>query len=90
MLPGPEALIFRVQDRQAARDRSVKILFEQTKMTVAAAGAKNVWEKTKLDFRDQHRHESENAPPWRPKILPQAERLIAEGKAVVSFAPSGL
>ena len=33
------------------------------------------------DVKDQHRQESENAPPWKPEILPQVQRLIAEEKA---------
>ena len=33
------------------------------------------------DVKDQHRQETENAPPWKPEILPQVQRLIAEEKA---------
>ena len=33
------------------------------------------------DVKDQHRQEAENAPPWKPEILPQVQRLIAEEKA---------
>ncbi len=33
------------------------------------------------DVKDQHRQEVENMPPWRPDILPQVQRLIAEEKA---------
>jgi len=33
------------------------------------------------DVKDQHRQETENAPPWKPEILPQVRRLIAEEKA---------
>ncbi len=33
------------------------------------------------DVKDQHRQETENVPPWKPEILPQIQRLIAEEKA---------
>ncbi|MGO9699455.1 MAG: hypothetical protein ACLPX7_09360 [Xanthobacteraceae bacterium] len=33
------------------------------------------------DVKDQHRQEIENMPPWKPNILPQVQRLIAEEKA---------
>ncbi len=33
------------------------------------------------DVKDQHRQETENMPPWKPDILPQVQRLIAEEKA---------
>lgn len=33
------------------------------------------------DVKDQHRQETENAPPWRPEIVPQVQRLIADEKA---------
>jgi len=33
------------------------------------------------DVKDQHRQETENAPPWKPDILPQVRRQIAEEKA---------
>ncbi len=33
------------------------------------------------DVRDQHRQETENTPPWKPEIVPQVQRLIAEEKA---------
>ena len=33
------------------------------------------------DVKDQHRQETENMPPWKPEILPQVQRLIAEEKA---------
>ncbi len=33
------------------------------------------------DIRDQHRQESANMPPWRPEILRQVQRLIAEQEA---------
>ena len=33
------------------------------------------------DVRDQKRQESENAPPWKPEILSQVQRLAAEEKA---------
>src|SRR5579863_8617216 len=33
------------------------------------------------DVKDQHRQEVENMPPWKPNILPQVQRLIAEEKA---------
>jgi hypothetical protein len=33
------------------------------------------------DVKDQHRQETENAPPWKPEIVPQVQRLIAEEKA---------
>src|SRR5580700_5520192 len=33
------------------------------------------------DVKDQHRQEIENVPPWKPEIVPQIQRLIAEEKA---------
>ncbi len=33
------------------------------------------------DVRDQKRQETENIPPWKPDILPQVQRLVAEEKA---------
>ena len=33
------------------------------------------------DVKDQHRQETENAPPWKPEIVQQVQRLIAEEKA---------
>ena len=33
------------------------------------------------DVKDQHRQETANMPPWRPEIVPQVQRLIAEEKA---------
>jgi hypothetical protein len=33
------------------------------------------------DVRDQKRQETANMPPWKPEILPQVQRLIAEEKA---------
>jgi hypothetical protein len=33
------------------------------------------------DVKDQHRQETANMPPWKPEILPQVQRLIAEEKA---------
>jgi hypothetical protein len=33
------------------------------------------------DVQDQKRQESGNAPPWKPDILPQVQRLAAEEKA---------
>ena len=33
------------------------------------------------DVKDQHRQEVENMPPWKPDILLQVQRLIAEEKA---------
>jgi hypothetical protein len=33
------------------------------------------------DIKDQFRQESANMPPWKPEILPQVHRLIAEQKA---------
>jgi hypothetical protein len=33
------------------------------------------------DVRDQKRQETENMPPWKPEILPQVQRLIAEERA---------
>jgi hypothetical protein len=33
------------------------------------------------DVRDQKRQETENIPPWKPEILPQVQRLVAEEKA---------
>src|ERR1700720_2140246 len=31
--------------------------------------------------KDQHRQETENVPPWKPEVVPQIQRLIAEEKA---------
>src|SRR5579859_6609770 len=33
------------------------------------------------DVKDQHRQETQNPPPWKPEIVPQVERLVAEEKA---------
>jgi hypothetical protein len=33
------------------------------------------------DVKDQHRQETENVPPWKPEVVPQIQRLIAEEKA---------
>jgi len=33
------------------------------------------------DVKDQKRQETENMPPWKPGILPQVQRLVAEEKA---------
>jgi hypothetical protein len=33
------------------------------------------------DVKDQHRQEAENPPPWKPEIVPQVQRLIAEEKS---------
>ena len=33
------------------------------------------------DVKDQQRQETENVPPWKPEIVPQIQRLIAEEKA---------
>jgi hypothetical protein len=86
MSPRLEALIFAVEHRQAERDRSVKILFEQTKNNCCRGPNENVWKEPILNFKDQHRHESENAPPWRSEILPQVQRLIAGGKGRSSLS----
>jgi hypothetical protein len=33
------------------------------------------------DIKDQFRQETANVPPWKPEIMPQVQRLIAEQKA---------
>ena len=33
------------------------------------------------DVKDQKRQETENAPPWKPDILPQVQHMVAEEKA---------
>ena len=33
------------------------------------------------DVKDQHRQEAQNVPPWKPEIVPQIQRLIAEEEA---------
>jgi hypothetical protein len=33
------------------------------------------------DVKDQKRQETANVPPWKPDILPQIQRLVAEEKA---------
>jgi hypothetical protein len=85
ILPGPEALIFGVQHWHVERDRRVKIPSSKRN---AAAAANRFGRSQILDFKDQHRHESENVPPWRPEIVPQGQRLIAEETAGRPFAIS--
>jgi len=46
--------------------------------TAAPADFDGVWIP---DVKDQHRQETENPPPWKPEIVPQVQRLIAEEKA---------
>jgi hypothetical protein len=41
------------------------------------------------DVKDQKRQETENIPPWKPEILPQIERLVAEEKAGRPFLVLG-
>jgi hypothetical protein len=33
------------------------------------------------DVKDQHGQETQNPPPWKPEIVPQVERLVAEERA---------
>ena len=81
--PGLEDLVFGAEQRQAERDRSVKIPLSKRN---AAAAAKRFVRGQILDFKDQHDHESENAPRWRSEILPQIQRLIAGGKGRSSLS----
>jgi hypothetical protein len=56
-------------------------LFGGATLTLAAAAPADfdgVWIP---DVKDQHRQEAENVPPWKPDIVPQIQRLIAEEKA---------
>src|ERR1700761_8440649 len=46
--------------------------------TAAPADFDGVWVP---DVRDQHRQEAQNVPPWKPEIVPQVQRLIAEENA---------
>jgi hypothetical protein len=41
------------------------------------------------DVKDQKRQETENMPPWKPSILPQVQRLVAEEKAGRPFLVLG-
>jgi hypothetical protein len=41
------------------------------------------------DVKDQHRQETANVPPWKPEIVPQIQRLIAEEKAGRPFLVLG-
>jgi hypothetical protein len=41
------------------------------------------------DVKDQHRQETENVPPWKPEVVPQIQRLIAEEKAGRPFLVLG-
>ena len=46
--------------------------------TAAPADFDGVWVP---DVKDQHRQEAQNVPPWKPEIVPQIQRLIAEENA---------
>ena len=49
-----------------------------SRATAAPSDFDGVWIP---DVKDQHRQETENPPPWKPEIVPQVQRLIAEEKA---------
>src|SRR5581483_11953591 len=49
-----------------------------SRVTAAPSDFDGVWIP---DVKDQHRQETENPPPWKPEIVPQDQRLIAEEKA---------
>jgi hypothetical protein len=53
-------------------------IFVVSRSAAAPADFDGVWIP---DVKDQHRQEIENVPPWKPEIVPQIQRLIAEEKA---------
>jgi hypothetical protein len=41
------------------------------------------------DVKDQHRQETQNAPPWKPNVVPQIQHMIDEEKAGRPFLVLG-